>query len=110
MKATKLTQGSNLRWESSRMMLPEHKEAHIQHRKELHILPKPILDDQELQEISSAVYSAFIQRTLISLVVYGEYGNREVTGIVQRVDTTQHQLRINGEWIKYEDIIGYLME
>ncbi len=92
------------------MMLPEHREDIIKHRKELHIQSRPILDDQELQEISSAVYSSFIQRTPISLILYSEYESRTVTGIVLRVDSTEHQIRIEGEWVKQEDIIGYMPE
>lgn len=97
-------------WESSRMMLPEHVNQLIQQKQELKIQPKPILDDQELQEISNAVYSSFIQKTLISLVLYGEYENRTVTGIVQRVDPIRQQIRIDSEWIKRQDIMGYVRE
>lgn len=89
------------------MMLPEHREEIIKHRRDVHIQPKPILDDQELQEISSAVYSSFIQRTPISLIIYNEYEIRTVIGIVLRVDSTGHQIQIEGEWVKQEDIIGY---
>lgn len=92
------------------MMLPEHREEIIKHRREVHIQPKPVLDDQELQEISSAVYSSFIQRTPISLIIYSEYESRTVTGIVLRVDSTSHQIRIDSEWVKQEDIIGYMPE
>jgi hypothetical protein len=109
-KANKLTRGSNLRWESTRMMLPEHREEIIKHRSELHIQSRPILDDQELQEISSAVYSSFIQRTPISLILYNEYENRTVTGIVLRVDSSLQQIRIEGEWVKQGDVIGYMPE
>jgi hypothetical protein len=109
-KANKLTRGSNLRWESTRMMLPEHREEIIKHRSELHIQSRPMLDDQELQEISSAVYSSFIQRTPISLILYNEYENRTVTGIVLRVDSSVQQIRIEGEWVKQADVIGYMPE
>jgi len=97
-------------WESSRMMLPEHREQLIEQRQRIEIQPKPILDDQELQEISNAVYSSFVQKSLISLVVYGEYENRTVTGIVQRVDPIRQQIRIDSEWIDQVDIIGYVRE
>ena len=110
MKKTKLTHGANIRWESSRMMLPEHREALIDHKRRSNIQPKPILDDQELQEISNAVYSSFIQKSLISLVLYGEYENRTINGIVQRVDPIRQQIRVNGEWIKQTDIMGYVPE
>jgi hypothetical protein len=110
MKNTKLTPGANLRWESSRMMLPEHVEALREHKRKSNIQPKPILDDQELQEISNAVYSSFIQKTLISLVLYGQYENRTINGIVRRVDPIRQQIRIDGEWIQQTDIIGYVRE
>lgn len=92
------------------MMLPEHKEQIIKHRNELHIQSKPILDDQELQEISSAVYSSFIQRTPISLTLFDEFQNQTITGIVKRVDSNGNKIQIESEWIKYEDIIGYLTD
>jgi hypothetical protein len=110
MKKTKLTPGTNLRWESSRMILPEHREAIIERNQKSNIQAKPVLDDQELQEISNAMYSSYIQKTLISLVLYGEYENRTINGIVQRVDSTNHQIRIDDEWVKQEDIMGYVRE
>ena len=109
MKPNKLTPGSNLRWKSSTMMLPEHMAAHVAHRSSLNIRTKPTLDDQELQEISNAVYSSLMQRTFISLILYGQYENRTVTGIVSRMDAIHHQIRVDGEWIKQEDILGYTL-
>ncbi len=44
MKQNKLTQGSNMRWESSRMTLPEHVEEILLWRNERDKVQKPQLD------------------------------------------------------------------
>ncbi len=46
---SKKLQGNGL-WESSRMMLPEHKETIIQHRYEFGRRSRPTIDEQELNE------------------------------------------------------------
>lgn len=47
----KLTIGSNMMWESSWMMLPEHKERIRQHQRDLLKEEKPTLDDQQKLDI-----------------------------------------------------------
>lgn len=39
MTGNKLTPGSNMRWESSRMVLPEHREALLQHKGDQQPMP-----------------------------------------------------------------------
>lgn len=51
MTENKLTPGSNMRWESSRMILPEHRDAWNKRRAVTKRLPKPLLDEQRLQEL-----------------------------------------------------------
>lgn len=51
MKINKLTPNSNLRWESSRMMLPEHVEAINRHNIDKLRIKQPVLDEQEIEEI-----------------------------------------------------------
>lgn len=51
MKGNKLTPGSNLRWESSRMILPEHREQWLHHQKKQPKQKKPELDPQRWEEL-----------------------------------------------------------
>jgi hypothetical protein len=41
MRKTKLTPASNLLWESSRIILPEHREAYLEHRRKVMEANKP---------------------------------------------------------------------
>ncbi|WP_332634679.1 YolD-like family protein [Halalkalibacter flavus] len=54
----KVTKGSNMRWEGSRMMLPEHVEG-LQHQKEEKTkVPRHELDEQELQEVGTVIMNS----------------------------------------------------
>lgn len=109
MKANKLTPGSNMRWESSRMMLPEHKERILQRKREQHRKDRPILDEQEVTEISSAIWGSMNVGWEITLTIFGEYVDREVTGRVEKVDTQLQQVKIitgeDFEWIAFRNVI-----
>ncbi|OEH91081.1 hypothetical protein BFG57_06835 [Bacillus solimangrovi] len=51
----KLTHGNNMRWESSRIILPIHRERINQHRKELLKREKLILDEQQVTEFAQII-------------------------------------------------------
>ncbi|SFQ38776.1 YolD-like family protein [Salibacterium halotolerans] len=48
--ANKLTPGSNMRWESMRMILPEWREQWLRHQQEQKKSKKPVLDEQQWEE------------------------------------------------------------
>lgn len=51
-------------WESSRMMLPQHKESAIRNRRESQRIMHPIRDEQEIQKhIKCAEFVADVQET-----------------------------------------------
>jgi catalase (peroxidase I) len=57
-RVNKLTPGSNLLWESSRMILPEHKERILSHRDEVRRggrRERPVMDEQEWERINEAI-------------------------------------------------------
>ena len=58
MKENKLTPGSNMRWESSRMILPEHREMWLRHQKEDRMKFRPLWDEQQLEEFSHRLHEA----------------------------------------------------
>lgn len=49
---SKITPGSNMLWEGSRMILPEHKKAMLALNREQHRKVRPVFDDQELEELN----------------------------------------------------------
>jgi hypothetical protein len=90
----KLTVGSNMRWESSRMMLPEHVEALHKHKFEQKKVPKHELDEQELQEIGIVVMDS-LKHELEVMITYWQDGfYKELIGIVDKVDTQTKRVKL----------------
>ncbi|MGQ7887519.1 YolD-like family protein [Paenibacillus sp. WC2504] len=99
-------------WESSRMMLPQHKEAAIRKRKESQRILRPIRDEQEIQNISAVLSLSQMYKKPVVLKLYEEFKTRSVTGIVVRSKHGEFRLDIietssgegDWEWIAYRDV------
>jgi len=109
-KPNKLTPGSNVFWESSRMMLPEHKRELVAHRGELKKHSKPELDEQEIEDIVHKIGESLEYRSEITLTIYDEYSNQQETGYVIRVDERRAMVLLQAadgeQWIKFSLIIS----
>src|SRR5690606_28009600 len=105
---SKKLQGNGL-FESSRMMLPEHKEAYILHQQNLRKSPPPHLDDQEMERISMLIAESMQLRKEVILVLLGEFNVTEITGVVTKIDLQQKNIKFTHgndfRWIKVSDII-----
>jgi len=112
-KPNKLTPGHNLKWEASRMMLPEHKEALLQHRKYLTQKEKPHLDEQRLEEFSLLLFEAYTHRLAITLVLFHPLEDRSISGYVEKLNPHLQQIKIVGDeeqlWIKLHDIVNIIV-
>lgn len=94
MKVNKLTPKFNLRWESSRIMLPEHKEQIISHHLDKGKIIKPIIDEARLEEFDEAIQTALEFHNPVT-VTYWSNGFKEVIeGFVHYVDLINMQIRI----------------
>lgn len=105
----KLTKGSNLRWESSRMMLPEHKEQIIDHHNEKRKVVKPILDESQLQEIDAKITIALYDYSPVVLMVWENGIYNEIRGVIYRIDSIDKTVWIRNDEtkkIKFENIIS----
>lgn len=106
---TKVTPGYNVMWESSRMMLPEHKAALLRHQKERDKRDRPELDEQSFEETCRIIQEAAETGHPIRLVVYDPYQDVEVVGHVQMIDQYQQRIRLahNGKktWVPFVDIL-----
>lgn len=101
----KLSKGSNLLWESSRIILPEHREAIIEHRKKQKQQPRPELDPQQYEEIERIIHYSYQKKQKIELTLYGLYENRKIEGIVKKIDISTRRIKIENEWIPFHEII-----
>ncbi|MGO4498787.1 YolD-like family protein [Paenibacillus sp. 2RAB27] len=100
-------------WESSRFIGPEFKDAIRLQQKEIKRISKPILDEQEVYEISASLSQSQMYKKTILITLFNEYQPRMITGIVTR--SKQSEFRIdsvdpfNGvedwQWICYKDVL-----
>ena len=101
---------ANGMWESSRMILPEHREAYIAHQQRIQQHEKPTPDDQAWEEWGRLLHESYIGGRLITLTVYDPIEDHVVMGQVLRMDPHQQRLLfLHGHlktWVPYEDIIG----
>ncbi|MEK4187237.1 MULTISPECIES: YolD-like family protein [unclassified Paenibacillus] len=105
----KKLEGNGL-WESSRMIMPEHKIRILDDALNEETRKKPELDPQALTEISEVLAQSLEDCSPITLKLFGEYEDRSIHGIVMRVDRQLGQIKFrhddDWEWIKIEDVVG----
>ncbi|TPE70693.1 YolD-like family protein [Halalkalibacterium halodurans] len=94
MKQNKLTPGTNLRWESSRFMLPEHISALQQYKFESKKVSKPTLDEQELQEIGYLIMDSIDQQYPLSITYWHEGFYQTVVGHISKIDQQLKQIKV----------------
>ncbi|MFD0716455.1 YolD-like family protein [Paenibacillus sp. GCM10027626] len=108
-KVNKLTPGSNLFWESSRMMLPEHKLEIVQHRESLKKREKPQLDSQAIEDIMYKISESQEYKSEITVTLFDEYEDEQITGYVVRVDERRGKILLQAaagdEWIEFKRIL-----
>ncbi|ANA79236.1 YolD-like protein [Paenibacillus vortex V453] len=110
MTTRKKLEGNGL-WESSRMMLPEHKETIIRRQLEEGRKERPTLDPQEMELIESALAESFHEHTAIKVRLFDEYEDKELTGIVVLIHTVRREIKLSmadreWHWIKIDEIIS----
>lgn len=105
---SKKLEGNGL-WESSRMILPEHKESIIQHRRERYKNQRPILDEQRIEEFVRTISVSLFTEKNVRVKLFGEYEDRELIGKIDKISTETKQLKIgfedSFEWINLEDVL-----
>ncbi|MFS0727705.1 YolD-like family protein [Paenibacillus sp. 1P07SE] len=101
----KKLEGNGL-WESSRMMLPEHKESNIRKRQELQRRERRELDEQELEEAGRLLHSSLEEKRILRIAMFHPYERTEVIGVVERLDAPRQRFMVDGEWFPMQDVQG----
>ncbi|MMZ62241.1 YolD-like protein [compost metagenome] len=96
-------------WET-KFILPEHREAIKVHLMEDRRKDRPMLDDQELEQIQQRLAESYGQHQQITVLIWDEYEDREVTGIIIAVQTYLGEVKVSieendWEWVRIKDII-----
>lgn len=98
-------------WESSRIILPEHREALLRWRKERNRRERPVIDDQAREEFARLIGESAETGRVITVNVYDPYDSIEITGYVNVLDTYAQRFRFVHDggrvrtWIAFEDVI-----
>lgn len=99
----KKLEGNGL-WESSRMMLPEHKTAINAHAESLKERRRIELDEQEWEQISRAIGESLQLRQQITIQLFHPVELLTVIGIIDGVDKQNGRFMVDGEWFPIGDI------
>ncbi|MBU7315996.1 YolD-like family protein [Paenibacillus oleatilyticus] len=105
---SKKLQGNGL-WESSRMMLPEHRSQILKSNKELTRSKMPVLHEDEITLINENVARSYAQKETLEVLIFGEWGNRKEIGVVTSI---HHQKKFKldfdegYEWIDFSEVLS----
>jgi len=105
----KKLEGNGL-WESSRMMLPEHKVRINEWNLEIKKRQRIELDEQEWEDVSRVVVQSLQQRQPVKIRMFHELEDLEIVGIIDRVDQFRGRFMVDGEWFEIQDIEGASLE
>ncbi|GIO24796.1 YolD-like family protein [Oceanobacillus sp. J11TS1] len=111
MAINKLTKGHNLRWESSRMMLPEHVSALNASRFDATKDKKPTIDEQQWEEYSLIIQEARANNRKVRITVWSDGFFRDMIGWIHSVDPQLKKIRIDLDeidvvYINLDEIAG----
>jgi len=97
MMKNKLSPNSNLLWESSRMMLPEHKALLRQHEAEKIKEEKPDYDEQFLEQLVYTIERAYHDRSLVKLKYYDQGRFYEIVGKITTINPKKQSIQLTTE-------------
>ncbi|GAB6989523.1 YolD-like family protein [Paenibacillus pini] len=107
---TKKLSGNGL-WESSRMMLPEHKERINQNQKEHKIKTRPVIHDDEWENILYNLGISLSEKEVVEVTLFDTYSDRIVIGVVTNVVPHQKKFKVEFdndsgyEWVDFEEVV-----
>lgn len=90
-------QRGNKLWESNRMFLPEHKEALFKRKKEIQKIPKPLLDEDALQQLQIQLLDTLHQKRERRFSYYEDGQLLNVDGWIAKIHSLERWLIISNQ-------------
>ncbi|RPK29886.1 YolD-like family protein [Paenibacillus xylanexedens] len=81
-------------FESSRMILPEHREAMLRQQREQQRRGKPVLDEQAIEEIVRALAESHHEKTKVDLVVFSPFDDEYYSGVVIGINQSRGKVNL----------------
>lgn len=98
---------ANGRWESSRMMLPEHREAILRHNEQRGKIKRPTLDQDEFADIERTIAESIEHGMTITLRLFDPFDeDLRAIGVIERVEPQKRRVKIDGEWFRIDDVLS----
>lgn len=96
-------------WESSRVLLPEHKSRIPKDEREMLDRGKPVLDEQKLEEIECTLALSLRSHVRVTVVLHDPCGNKQLNGFVTSIHTHSREIKLQWaeewKWIRVDDIV-----
>lgn len=91
------------------MMLPEHKECIQTYRQSLNKRERPVLCEQQIEQLSYKIAESMTNHKRVTVLVYDPYEQKMVRGTIQTIDRQLRRLKLlDGDdvsWIAFDDIM-----
>lgn len=105
---SKKLEGNGL-WESSRVMLPEHKSRNIRDERETLRRGKPVLDEQKLEEIECTLALSLRNHVRVTVVLFAPFENKLLSGFVTSIHTHSREFKLQWaeewKWINVDELV-----
>jgi len=96
-------------WESSRMMLPEHKSRIRSDERETMRREKPILDEQKWEEIERTLLLSLRNHVRVSIVLFDPYEDVVLSGFVTSIHAHTREIKLqwaeDWKWIGLDRVV-----
>lgn len=98
-----------MKWESSKMMMPEHVEMLNKLWEEENDIEKPILSEDQLQELNQTIADACEYRTTVDLQYHKNKRMHVATGTIENMRPQQKQILVETEdgldYLSFDEIV-----
>ena len=100
---------------SMRFVLPEHRALYVEHLEDGKLLPLPILEEDEMQEINNMMHESIHSNQAVKVSWWrstkGTMGIiDEASGWVQKIDTDNRRIKLMNQeevhWINMNQLLG----
>jgi hypothetical protein len=96
-------------WESSRMMLPQHREAFVASRQVQNQRIRPVIHDDEFELMVRCIKESFYTHKTIAVEWLHEHQQEYTAGSVSKIDEKGQRIKLQSNedvtWITFDSII-----
>ncbi|WP_410514556.1 YolD-like family protein [Paenibacillus sp. BR2-3] len=104
----KKLEGNGL-WESSRMMLPEHKSRIRSDERETQRRGKPVLDDQKWEEMERTLLLSLRNHVRVNIVLFDPFEDVLLSGFITSIHAHTREIKLqwaeDWKWIGLDSIV-----